>query len=1681
MRNLARCVFLAGLATVCGPLRAAWVYEDVDTGGDVGRYASLAKDAAGRPCIAYYDETNGDLKYASWNGSSWTVVTVVSTGNVGAYASLAFDPAGRPCIAFYSSGTAMDLSLARFWGSSWTVSAVDTAGNVGMYASLAVSSIGVFHIAYYDATNGDLKYARSVGSGWSISAVDTAGDVGRHCRLALDSQGTAHVVYYDNTNFDLKYARFNGAAWQVETVDGAGGAMVGEASSIAAGADGVIHAAYYDFFNNTVKYARWTGGVWTFNIIEATRTFHTAIVVGPDNHPRVAYQQQPNISNLRYAAWNGSQWSAQTVEAGGYVGEFVSLALDASGAPMMAYYDGATTTRNLRFARWDAIPPAAVSNLTAATVVGQTQLNLSWTAPGDDGTVGALTAGSRFEIKYTTRGMITAANYSAPPQPSYTLTIDTAGVVAGSLRSLVLENLIPGATYWFAIKTRDRAGNWSSWNSSADVPGTNPQAFAWVFKDDTIPQLTGSFPVHNALNVSVHITSVVFRFSEAMSTGVWQLAHSLNYPYAQSTVTWTSPSEMVIQHPSPLAADSVYTFVLNPAGSNPHALFQDLFGNPLVTTTVTFRTADNRPRYSISGQVRDGGGTPMSGVQVRLTGVSTGAVFTPVDGSYSFVNLTSGAYQVTPSMGGYQFSPAFRSTTSLVADAVLWDFTGTGDTTPPSLAGSFPANGQIGVSVGISSVSFRFSEAMAGSWYISPPGGSYSYQGYVWTSQTELVIFHSTPLAESSTFTFTLNPAGTPPGQELKDITGNVLPTTQVTFYTGRFTPQYAIRGAVRDGVGVPMNGVTVSLSGAASAVFMTGTDGVYEFSALSTGAYTVVASKPGFVFMPLMRSTPAISADLSGWDFTGAADTTPPTIVESIPAHSQTNVSVNTSSIVVRFSKAMNGAYNYQFSYNMSISSVFWTSPLEFVLRCSTPLPAYATCTVILNGAGTNPAYLFKDLSGNTLATSTISFMTGPAGTGVYRIRGYVRDGGGNGISGVSMSLSGAQTAAVGTDGAGFYEFTGLGVGMYTVTPVRAGYAFTPVSRTTASISGDILSWDFTGSADTQPPSLVGSHPASGATGVSVFVSSVVFRFSEPMSGGWYLWYTLNYPYGASTKTWVSPTEFALFHPTPLPANSVFQFVLNHGGATNGFKDVSGFDLPVTTVTFTTGGGVPTFSISGYVRDAGGAGVEGVSVHLTGAGTAVFVTTASGFYRFVNITTGTYTVVPSRTGYEFAPAFRQVALLNADINDWHFTATTDTSPPVLVSAYPANGMAGVPIDISSVTFRFSEPMDTSYDLDASPSYPLGQSTITWRSPIELVIRHPYPLPAFTTFTVVLNPPGASAPLRDLAGHSLATTSVTFVTGDAVVGDTIPPAAVTTLAAVAGPLPGSVSLSWISPGDDGMLGSLSGTYAIMYALTAGAAWDPLAAQVVIPAVGVTPGSTRIYTISSLTPGATYHFRLWTQDDFGNWSGISNPASAYAMPVPSVNLPPRVAMVSPPAASAWTVGDSVTLVANAEDPDGMVVTVTFYAGSTALGTVSASPYTFVWTAVPTGVHQVRAVARDDRGEEAVSGEISIVVTGLAVGSGDAAVQGGRRGYLHAGRNESLTVSCRPTAPGELTVQVYSLRGRRVRSLTVNVPSAGLQHIVWRGENDEGLPVGAGVYLITVRGPGVDRRVRVAVLK
>ncbi|MCX7956653.1 MAG: fibronectin type III domain-containing protein [Endomicrobia bacterium] len=132
------------------------------------------------------------------------------------------------------------------------------------------------------------------------------------------------------------------------------------------------------------------------------------------------------------------------------------------------------------------------------------------------------------------------------------------------------------------------------------------------------------------------------------------------------------------------------------------------------------------------------------------------------------------------------------------------------------------------------------------------------------------------------------------------------------------------------------------------------------------------------------------------------------------------------------------------------------------------------------------------------------------------------------------------------------------------------------------------------------------------------------------------------------------------------------------------------------------------------------------------------------------------------------------------------------------------------------------------------------------------------------------------------------------------VTDTIPPAAVTTLSALTSTNGGEIKLNWLAVGDDGYSGNIvNGAYAIQRSSWFGVVWSTYSLDTIVFSTGntvspVVPSRTETYILKNLFEGVTYYIRLWTRDEAGNWSSISNGATAWAQVYP---LPQNVKILS----------------------------------------------------------------------------------------------------------------------------------------------------------------------------------------
>jgi len=237
---------------------------------DVGLYSSLALDMFDRPHVAYFDRTNGKLKYAKKSGEEWTIVTIphaTAEDDIrGRASSLAIDSEMLPHIAYWDE-TSGDLELVKKVPEGrWAVERIPLenrredwpktfGGEVGRIVALVLDSKDREWIAFRDMHNGSLKVAGRPGDGWTVLEVDPGTDVGSWVSAALDSDGNAAIAYHDRKNGTLNYAsNQDGTLKRLVVDDGIitfeNGAQhrrpVGQHCSLAFGFDGLPRIIYLD-------------------------------------------------------------------------------------------------------------------------------------------------------------------------------------------------------------------------------------------------------------------------------------------------------------------------------------------------------------------------------------------------------------------------------------------------------------------------------------------------------------------------------------------------------------------------------------------------------------------------------------------------------------------------------------------------------------------------------------------------------------------------------------------------------------------------------------------------------------------------------------------------------------------------------------------------------------------------------------------------------------------------------------------------------------------------------------------------------------------------------------------------------------------------------------------------------------------------------------------------------------------------------------------------------------------------------------------------------------------------------------------------------------------------------------------------------------------------------------------
>jgi hypothetical protein len=218
----------------------------------------------GQPAIAYTDTKRGDLKLATYDGTKWKKATVDGSGGSSGRTTNSISGSISMCVngsgvkqtlhIFYSDSTEKDLRYATYNGKTFTIEVVDgngpvvneytdpirvrTSSDVSV-ANACVATASAVQVFYRDETQGVLLGAvKTKTSPWKYELLDgdrktegrTTGDVGFHLQAIFDGS-KVYVAYDSVVSMNLKKEITSGAiriatrtgidpnAWIYQTLD----------------------------------------------------------------------------------------------------------------------------------------------------------------------------------------------------------------------------------------------------------------------------------------------------------------------------------------------------------------------------------------------------------------------------------------------------------------------------------------------------------------------------------------------------------------------------------------------------------------------------------------------------------------------------------------------------------------------------------------------------------------------------------------------------------------------------------------------------------------------------------------------------------------------------------------------------------------------------------------------------------------------------------------------------------------------------------------------------------------------------------------------------------------------------------------------------------------------------------------------------------------------------------------------------------------------------------------------------------------------------------------------------------------------------------------------------------------------------------------------------------------------
>jgi len=981
-------------------------------------------------------------------------------------------------------------------------------------------------------------------------------------------------------------------------------------------------------------------------------------------------------------SWTDGTAKTDTADGSGNYSFTVSYNFTGTVTPSLAGYTFTPVSKSYT----NVLANQTSQNYTATAITytisgnaGFAGATLSWT----DGT--AKTATADGSGNYTITVSYGFAGTVTPSKTGYTFTPSNTSYSSGVFSNQTGQNYTATAITYSISGNAGVGGATLSWTdgtaktATVDGSGNYTISVSYGFAGTVTPSKSGyTFTPSNT-----SYSSGVFSNQTGQNYSASAITYTIsgNAGIAGATLSWTDGTAKTATADG--SGNYSITVSYNFSGTVTPSLAGYTFSP---TNTVYTNVLANQTNQNYTALVTISGNTTAGGVTLSWTDGTAKTTTSDGSGNYSFTVPYNWSGTVTPSLTGYEFSPANSVYTNVTAHQIthynaLVQISGNAVVAGATLswtdgsAKSATADGSGNYTLYVnynwigtitpSALGYTFTPSSKNYFSISTPQTNQNYTAFVTISGNAGIAGATLSWTDGTAKTATADGSGNYSFTVSYNFTGAVTPSlagytftptnkTYTNLTANQTNQNYTALVTISGSAGIA--GATLSWTDGTAKTTTSDGSGNYSFTVSYNFTGTVTPSLAGYTFTPMNKTYTNLTANQTNQNYTAL-----------VTISGNAGIAGATLSWTDGTAKTTtadgSGNYSITVSYNFS-----------------------GTVTPSLTG------YTFTPTSKsytNILANQTSQNYTAIAIT--YTISGNT------GIAGATLSWTDGSAKTATSDGSGNYTITVSYNFTGTVTPSLTGYTFSPTSKAYTNVLVNQTSQNYSATAITY--TIVGNATAPGAT--LSWTDGTAKTATADGNGN----YSITVSYNFSGTVTPSETGYSF---SPVSRSYTNVLANQTGQGYSALVEISGnTGVPGATLSWTDGSaksatadgsgnytlyvnynwiGTITPSASGYtftpsyknyftittpqtnqnyaalVTISGNAGIAGATLNWTDGTAKTTTADGSGNYSFTVSYNFTGTVTPSLAGYTFTPVSKTYTNITANQTNQNYTALVTIS-----------------------------------------------------------------------------------------------------------------------------------------------------------------------------------------------------------------------------------------------------------------------------------------------------------------------------------------------------------------------------------------------------------------------------------